>query len=107
MPAAAHTEVKPIHKQPLPAPFEGWNAQFVEVTTSGSQGSDAHRHPGFVLGYVIEGNFRFALDQGPEKVLRSGEAFYEPPGALHRVSASADGKPTRILAVIISNERAA
>jgi quercetin dioxygenase-like cupin family protein len=95
-----------VHRQPLPPPFEGWEAEFASVTMVPGPGYAPHHHPGFVLGYVIDGAFRFAIDGQPERVLHAGEAFYEPPGAHHTVSASADpNRSTRILAIIISERK--
>lgn len=88
---------------PLPAPFDKRSATLIEVYCAPGEPTAAHRHPGFVLGYVIEGEFRFQIAGQPERTLRAGETFYEPPGAKHLVSASASpDKPARILAIIIA-----
>lgn len=75
---------------------------FVEVTYAAGQAGKPHHHPGPVFGYVLEGEFEFAIDDQPSKVFKAGETFYEPTGCLHRVTrnARANGK-TRVLAVII------
>lgn len=92
-----------IHRQSLPEPFDGWEAEFAKVTMQPGPGYAPHRHKGFVLGYVIDGQFRFGLDGQPERVLGAGEVFYEPPGALHTISASASNtRAASILAIIIS-----
>ena len=77
-------------------------ATTVEVTIEPGQSSDPHRHPGAVFGYVLEGEYEWAIDDHPAKVLKAGETFYEPTGCLHRVSKNpaAKGK-TRILAVVL------
>ena len=50
-------------------------------------GSAAHRHPGHhTFGYVLEGTYEVKVGDGPVRQLKAGEAFYEPPGALHAVS---------------------
>lgn len=89
---------------PLPAPYEGQTATLVELNLAAGEASSApHRHPGFVLGFVMEGEFRFQIAGSPERVLRAGESFYEPPGSQHLVSASAS--PTsaaRVLAIVIA-----
>ena len=107
--ASAQTEgnhAETVHRQPLPPPFEGWEAEFALVTMAPGPGYAPHQHPGFVLGYVIDGALRFAIDGQPARVLQAGEAFYEPPGAHHTVSASADpNRSTRILAIIISQRK--
>ncbi|WP_051670370.1 cupin domain-containing protein [Bryobacter aggregatus] len=96
------TKAEVLKRQPLPAPFDGWEAAFLSVTTQPGVGSPPHSHGGFVLGYVIEGEFRFAIDGNPPLVLKAGETFYEPPGARHTVSASArPDREVKVLAIVI------
>jgi quercetin dioxygenase-like cupin family protein len=100
---AAGSNAKVIERYPLAAPFDGMEATLVEVTFAPGSESTPHRHPGFVLGYVLEGEFRFSIRGEPEKVLRAGSTFYEPPDAAHMVSASAlPDKPARILAFMVA-----
>jgi quercetin dioxygenase-like cupin family protein len=75
---------------------------FQEVTWEPGQADAPHRHAGPVFGYVLEGEFEWALDDQPAKVLKAGETFYEPTGSLHRVARNpaAKGK-TRVVAVIL------
>jgi quercetin dioxygenase-like cupin family protein len=77
-------------------------ATMVELTMEPGQGSAPHRHPGPVFGYVVEGEYEWAIDDQPARVLKAGETFYEPTGCLHRVSKNpaARGK-TRVLAVVL------
>ena len=94
-----------IHRQALPAPFEGWEAEFVSVTMEPGPGYAPHRHPGFVLGYVVDGQFRFGIEGEPERVIKAGDAFYEPPGAHHIKSSSASlTRSATILAIIVSEK---
>src|SRR5262249_8025672 len=74
----------------------------VEVTLKPGQAGKPHRHPGPVFGYVLEGEYEWAIDKHPVKKLKAGDTFYEPTGCLHRVSRnpSKEGK-TRILAVVL------
>ena len=74
----------------------------VEVTLNPGQGGEPHRHAGPVIGYVLEGEYEWAIDDNPAKVLKVGDTFYEPVGCLHRVSRNpaAKGK-TRLLAWVI------
>ncbi|WP_233159398.1 cupin domain-containing protein [Pseudonocardia sp. MH-G8] len=46
----------------------------------GSPGTPPHRHSGPVYGYVTEGEILFELEGEPERVIRAGEAFWEPGG---------------------------
>ena len=77
-------------------------ATFLEVTLEAGQAEVPHRHPGPAFGYVLEGEFEWAIDDQPAKVLKVGETFYEPTGSLHRVARNpaAKGK-TRVVAVIL------
>jgi quercetin dioxygenase-like cupin family protein len=78
-------------------------ATTVQVTLQPGQAGEPHRHPGPVFGYVIEGEYEWAIDDAPAKVLKAGETFYEPTGCLHRVSKNpAKRGNTRVLAVVVS-----
>jgi len=47
----------------------------------GSRGAPPHRHPhGPAFGYVLEGEMLFELEGEPPRVIRAGEAFWEPGG---------------------------
>lgn len=47
----------------------------------GSRGAPPHRHPsGPAFGYVLEGEMLFELEGEAPRVIRSGEAFWEPGG---------------------------
>jgi hypothetical protein len=45
-------------------------ATFVELTYDAGQTSQPHRHQGPVFGYVLEGEYEFAIDDQPAKVLK-------------------------------------
>ena len=75
---------------------------FVEVTYEAGQAGKPHRHPGPVFGYVLEGEYEWAIDDNKARVLKAGETFYEPTGCLHRVSKNPAAKGnTRVLAVVL------
>jgi quercetin dioxygenase-like cupin family protein len=47
----------------------------------GSAGAPPHRHPGGpAFGYMLEGEMLFELEGEPPRVIRAGEAFWEPGG---------------------------
>lgn len=46
----------------------------------GDSGTLPHRHSGPVFGYMLEGEMLFELEGEPERVIRAGEAFWEPGG---------------------------
>ena len=77
-------------------------ATTVEVTLGPGEASAPHRHPGPAFGYVLEGEYEWAIDDNPVKMLKAGDTFYEPTGCLHRVSKNpSDKTTTRVLAVVL------
>jgi quercetin dioxygenase-like cupin family protein len=46
----------------------------------GSAGAPPHRHAGPAFGYMLEGEMLFELEGEPPRVIRAGEAFWEPGG---------------------------
>ena len=67
-------------------------------------GSVSHRHApsAFIYAYVLSGAVRSQHDDGPARVYKAGETWFEKPGAHHRVSENAsDTEPARLLAVVI------
>ncbi len=77
-------------------------ATTVEVTLGPGQASAPHRHPGPVFGYVIEGEYEWAIDDNKARTLKTGDTFYEPTGCLHRVSRNpSQTGTTRVLAVVL------
>lgn len=95
-------------RQPLPAPFTGMDAAFAALTIRpGAPPSRPHTHSGFVLGYVIEGDYLFAINNDTPRVVHAGEIFYEPPGAVHTTHASAKPEETvKLLAIVIGPQGA-
>jgi quercetin dioxygenase-like cupin family protein len=67
----------------------------VEVTIEAGKAGLPHRHPGPGFVYVVEGEYELGVDEEPARILKAGEAFYEPTGCLHRISRnpSAKGRP--------------
>jgi quercetin dioxygenase-like cupin family protein len=101
--AAPATTVTPLLKQAL-ADVPGREVMVITLDIPPGGGSAPHRHPGHhVFGYVLEGSYKLKLDQGDEKILTKGQAFYEAPGQLHAVSANASAtEPAKVLAVIVA-----
>jgi quercetin dioxygenase-like cupin family protein len=97
-------KVKTLAARDIVEKLDGKKAKvtFLEVTLEAGQADVPHRHPGPAFGYVLEGEFEFAIDDQPAKVLKVGETFYEPTGCLHRVAKNPSKKgKTRVLAVIL------
>lgn len=103
---AADMTQKKLLEQDLPAlNMEGWEFQGSEITFPPGFSPPAHRHSGFVIGYVLQGDFRFQLEGRPVIVLKPGQMFYEPPGVHHLVAESAsDQRPARILVILFGEK---
>ncbi|UQN29886.1 cupin domain-containing protein [Brachybacterium kimchii] len=69
----------------------------------GSPGSPPHRHSGPVFGYLLEGELVFELEGEPERIIRTGEAFWEPGGDLIHYQAANHlaEAPTTFIAVMV------
>jgi quercetin dioxygenase-like cupin family protein len=93
--------MRTIYQRDLPAVnLAGWQVTALELVYPPGMNAPKHLHPGFILGYILDGDFRFQLEGGPETVLSSGEMFYEAPGQIHLPSGSASTtKPARLLAL--------
>ncbi|MET9352772.1 cupin domain-containing protein [Streptomyces sp. NPDC018026] len=59
----------------------GAEARTVRVTLApGDPGAPPHRHPGPLFGYVTEGEILFELEGEAPRVLKAGDAVFEPGG---------------------------
>lgn len=66
-----------------------------------------HRHSGSVTAYVTKGQVRSQLKGGPLELFEVGQSFFEPPGAIHLVSANASNtEPAELIAVFVADEGA-
>ncbi len=97
---------KPVFQHDLPdVDMKGWAVTVVEVTYGPGDSSRAHRHPGLTFAYVLEGEIRCKVGDGPEKTYPTGEMFMETPNELHAVSANASTtKPARLLALLLAEK---
>jgi quercetin dioxygenase-like cupin family protein len=86
----------------LSGPLEGFDAVLVELNFAPGASAPEHRHPGPIVGYVVDGQMRFAVNREPDQIVPAGGTFFEPTGVLHSTfgSASPDA-PVRILAFLV------
>ena len=71
------TKVSQLMKQTL-ADVPGREVMMITLDIPPGGGSPAHRHPGaHNFGYVLEGAYKYKLDNGPETVVTKGQTFYE------------------------------
>ena len=51
-----------------------------------------HTHPGDEAGYVLKGTLILKVKGQPDRVLKAGDSFFNPRGAIHSVMAPAAGE---------------
>ncbi|WP_227457774.1 MULTISPECIES: cupin domain-containing protein [Mycobacteroides] len=69
---------------------------------AGSAGTPPHRHPGGpAFGYVVEGEMLFELEGDAPRVLRAGEAFWEPGGDVIHYS-DANNRTDSVLRFVVT-----
>jgi quercetin dioxygenase-like cupin family protein len=92
-----------LARHTLTGPYDGHDAVLVEITVPAGSRSPGmgHRHTGPVLGYVLAGELRFAINNEPEKFVKAGSTFFEPIGALHSTSGATEAGPARFLAFLV------
>ncbi len=113
-PAAAQAQTapspgprRPVFQQDLPnVTLEDWEVTVNNVDYAPGHVGVRHRHPGFVLVYVLEGTVIARISgQGEEQTYTAGQMFYEQPGATHEVSKNASQtQPARLLAMIFAKK---
>ncbi len=97
----------PVFKQDLPnLTMDDWEVTVSHVDYPPGRVGAPHKHAGFVLAYVLEGQIVTKISgQGDEKVYNVGQMFYEQPGATHEVSRNASQTvPARLLAMIFAKK---
>jgi quercetin dioxygenase-like cupin family protein len=98
--------VRTVFQHDLPdINLQGWSVTAVEVSYAPGESSAAHRHPGITLAYVLEGEIRSKVGDGPEMTYAAGQMFFETPGQLHAVSRNASAtQPAKLLAVLLAEK---
>jgi quercetin dioxygenase-like cupin family protein len=97
----------PVFVQSLPnVNLDGWEVTVSHVDYPPGRVGNEHHHAGFVLAYVLQGTIVTKVSgQGPERTYKTGEMFYEQPGATHEVSRNASQtEPARLLAMIFAKK---
>ena len=101
----ADGQARPLVQKDCPkVNLDGWQITASEVSYAAGASSAKHRHNGFVIGYVLEGQYRFAVNDQPEKVLKPGEMFFESfenvATDVHSTSGATAAGPAKILAIV-------
>ena len=89
--------------------LDGWQMTATEITIpAGAPPGRKHRHPGFVIGYVLEGQYSFAVNDQTPQVINAGQMFFESfdaPGEVHSASGNASAtQPVKFLAIVFTKK---
>jgi len=98
---------KVLMEQVLKEKLDGKEAKvtMIELEKAPETAGAKHRHPGPVFVYVLDGELESQVDDGPVKVYKKGQVFYEPARALHAVSRNpSKTKPVRFLAIMLTDK---
>ena len=100
-------QVKLVFEHAIPH-TEGKSMVAVVVTYPPGAKSPAHHHArsAFIYAHVLSGAIRSQVGDGPAKIYRAGEGFYELPGSHHGISENAsDREPASLLAVFVVDSK--
>jgi quercetin dioxygenase-like cupin family protein len=104
---AAASKRRDVIKQELPGE-PARELILLEVTYPPGTGSPPHLHANGVMAFVVSGAIVSKVNDGPEQTFNAGAAWWEPPGAIHRVSRNASStEPATLLAIYIAPKGAA
>ena len=85
----------------------GKKVTVVRVTYGPGGFTPPHRHAGTVTAYITKGQIRSQLKGGPVEIFDVGQSFFEPPGAIHLVSANASNSDwAELIAIFVADEGA-
>ena len=101
-PASGPSKRRDVSKQELPGEPPR-DLILVEVTYPPGTGSPAHLHANGVAAFVVSGSIASKVGDGPEQTFHAGDAWWEPPGSIHRVSRNASTvEPATLLAIYVA-----
>lgn len=98
-----HETVTPKFQQALPnAPGKSLKVVIVDYPPGAKSVPHHHARSAFIYAQVLSGAIRSQVDDEPVHVYRTGEFWYENPGAHHKVGENASNtEPAQLLAVFV------
>jgi quercetin dioxygenase-like cupin family protein len=104
--ATRRSSRREVIKQRLPGE-PARQISLVEIEYPPGTGSPPHAHANGVMAFVVSGSISSQVGDEPERTYKAGEAWWEPVGAVHRVSRNpSSAEPAKLLAIYIANEGA-
>jgi quercetin dioxygenase-like cupin family protein len=99
----ARSKATTVLTHALPADV-GREGRVITVEYLPGESTPAHEHDGVIFAYVAQGAVVTALDDGSEQRFEAGQAWYENPGQVHRVSRNASATAPAKLVVFYLTE---
>jgi quercetin dioxygenase-like cupin family protein len=102
-------QVKLLSQKDIIEKLDGKKAKatMLEVTLAPGEVEAPHRHPGPAFGYILEGEYEWAIDDNEPKIFKAGDTFYEPTGCLHGIGRNPSKKnKARFIAIVLHPEDA-
>ena len=97
-------KVTTLMRQPLPG-YPGKEGMVVSVEYAPGHDDAAHRHPGPLFVYVLEGKVEMQLHGGELRTLEAGDTFYEDPKDTHGVGRNVSKtKPAKLLVFVVKDQ---
>jgi quercetin dioxygenase-like cupin family protein len=75
-----------------------------QITMAEGQEAPKHLHPCPVVGYVLSGDVLFQIEGEQSKIIKEGEAFYEPRNRTILHFDNASNKPLTFVAFYLKEE---
>lgn len=96
-------KVTPNLEQAIPnIPGKSLIAVEVDYPPGGASVPHVHAKSAVIYAYVVSGAIESQVNDGPKRVYRAGESWFEPPGSSHPVSRNASQtEPAKLLAVFV------
>jgi quercetin dioxygenase-like cupin family protein len=92
-----------VFEQAIPnVPGKTLAANIVDYAPGGKSVPHRHAASAVIYAHVLSGAVRSQVDDGPARIYRTGDNWFEAPGSHHRVSENASAtEPARLLAVFV------
>ncbi len=101
---ASGAKVTTLMRQPLPD-YPGKDGVLVTVEFAPGHVDAAHRHPGHVFVYVLEGSVEMQMEGGDLYTLKPGDTFYENPKDTHPVGRNVSKtEPAKLLVFFVADQ---
>ena len=74
----------------------------VDYAPGGSSPAHTHAKSAFIYAHVVSGQIESKVGDGPARIYKAGESFYEDPGSHHAISRNpSKTQPAKLLAVFV------